>query len=120
MTVREAIDWVDEKKHNVYSGEDKLQWLSQVEAMAERLESRYDGFRPGRELGMESVLRIPAPFDQLYLRWLEGQIDYANQEYLKYNNAMTLFNSLWTEYANWYVRSHVHGGIRRFAPGGKA
>ena len=40
MTALDAIRWVDGKKHNVYSQEDKLFWLGQVEAMASRLHCR--------------------------------------------------------------------------------
>lgn len=109
MTAQEAIQWVDEKKHNVYSREDKLFWLSQVEQMAAELEARFGGEEPAGVVLPESVLRIPAPYDRLYLRWLEAQMDYTNQEYLKYNNAMAVFNALWGEFANWYCRTHLAG-----------
>lgn len=109
MTVQQAIDWIDGKKHNVYSGEDKLVWLSQVEQMAKGLAQRF-GETVETELEPQSILAIPEPFDQLYLRWMEAQIDYTSQEYLKYNNAMAIFNSLWGEYANWFCRTHLAPG----------
>ena len=114
MTAQDAISWVDGKKHNVYSREDKLFWLGQVEKMAAGLHARC-----GREEGMpqvepETVLSIPAPYDDIYLRWLEAQIDYANQEYMKYNNAMALFTALWKEYANQVRRSAPAVGRRTF------
>ena len=114
MTAREAIDWVDGKKHNVYSQEDKCFWLKQVEAMAAELHSRCGLEGETAEVALDTVLSIPAPFDRLYLRWLEGQIDYANQEYLKYNNAMGLFTALWKEYANRVRRSAPAVSRRRF------
>ena len=40
MTAWDAIRWIDDKQHNVYSVEDKLRWLSQVEAMACRLKGK--------------------------------------------------------------------------------
>lgn len=111
MTVQQAIDWVDGKKHNVYSFEDKLVWLSQVEQMAKELAQRF-AVPLETELEVDSMLAIPAPYDQLYLRWLEAQIDYTNQEYLQYNNAMAMFNTLWTEYANRFCRTHLCPGRR--------
>lgn len=112
MTAQEAILWIDEKKHNIYTREDKLLWLEQVEQMVSQLASRFG--EAGEETSEgDPVLRIPAPYDQLYLRWLEAQIDYTNQEYLKYNNAMSVFNTLWSDYANWYCRSHL-AAERRF------
>ena len=114
MTALDAIRWVDGKKHNVYSQEDKLFWLSQVEAMAARLHGRCGLEQESVEMEPETVLSIPAPFDALYLRWLEAQIDYANQEYMKYNNAMALFTALWQEYANQVRRSSPAVGRRTF------
>ena len=57
---------------------------------------------------------VPAPFDEMYIRWLEAQIDYTNQEYLKYNNAMSLFTALWQEYANSLRRCSGAVGRRNF------
>lgn len=114
MTAWDAARWVDDKQHNVYSLEDKLQWLTQAEQMAAQLRQRC-GLEPGiQPLEPETKLSIPEPFDQLYLRWLEAQIDYANQEYLKYNNAMALFSGLWQDYANFVRRNAAMDGRRKF------
>lgn len=112
MTAREAIRWVDEKLHNVYSDADKLEWLNQAESALGQLAVRYGGEGRTEKVGMDTELSAPAPFDQLYLRWLEAQIAFAGQEYLKYNNAMAVYNSLWAEYANWFVRGHMAPGSR--------
>lgn len=114
MTARDAIRWVDEKKHNVYATEDKLVWLAQVEKMAQELRQRCGLAPQAQELEPETELSIPAPYDQLYLRWLEAQIDYTNQEYLRYNNAMAIFSGLWQEYANALRRSAGTVGRRKF------
>ncbi|MGM9605296.1 MAG: hypothetical protein ACI3XG_09540 [Faecousia sp.] len=114
MTAQDVINWVDGKKHNVCSQEDKLFWLSQVEKMAAQLLARC-GLEPGETVvEPETVLSVPAPYDGLYLRWLEAQIDYTNQEYLKYNNAMALFTALWQEYANQVRRGAPAVGRRNF------
>lgn len=110
MTAQEAIRWIDEKKHNVFSLEDKLTWLNQVEAMAAELGERYGLPGEAAEVLPETVLSVPAPYDGVYLRWMEAQMDYTNQEYLHYNNAMAVFNSLWGEYAKSLCRRH--GGKR--------
>ena len=114
MTAWDAVRWVDEKKHNVYSLEDKLKWLSQLEAMDCRLRCRLGGTVSPRELTPESVLTIPEPYDQLYLRWLEAQIDYTAQEYGSYNNAMATFSALWQDYANDAARRASLRGQWRF------
>lgn len=112
MTAMEAIGWVDEKKHNLYSLEDKLLWLGQVERMASQLRGRCGLERETAPLEPESVLTVPE--DALYFRYLEAQIDYSNQEYLKYNNAMSLFTALWQEYANSLRRRLPGAGRRNF------
>ena len=112
MTALEAIRWVDEKKHNVFCLEDKLLWLSQVEQMAAQLRARCGLDTPLGPMEPETVLTVPE--NALYFRWLEAQIDYSNQEYLNYNNAMSLFTALWQEYANTLRRGSPGAGRRNF------
>ena len=59
---------------------------------------------------METELLVPAPFDEVYLRWLEAQIDYANGEYDKYNNAILMYQTAYDGYANYYNRTHMPVG----------
>lgn len=114
MTALDAIRYVDEKQHNGFCLEDKLLWLSQVELMNNALLARC-GLEPGSaQVEPETRLSIPRPYDLLYLRYLEAQIDYANQEYLKYNNAMALFQAVWQEYANSVRRSAETVSRRNF------
>lgn len=121
MTAQDAIRWIDEKKHNVFSLEDKLEWLGQVEAMAAELAARYAEKRETACILPETVLMVPAPYDGVYLRWLEAQIDYTNQEYSGYNNAMALFNALWMEYAKSVCREQLRkAGTFRYFGGGTA
>ena len=101
MTAMEAIGW-----------EDKLLWLGQVERMAAQLRRRCGLEGENTPLEPESVLSVPE--DTLYFRYLEAQIDYSNQEYLKYNNAMSLFMEQWQEYANSLRRASPGVGRRNF------
>lgn len=113
MTVQEAIRWVDEKKHNVYSVQDKLLWLTRAEAMVRQLELRYGKEQKDTALTLDASLSLPCPYDSLYLHWLEAQIDYNNREYISYNNSMAMFNALWSEFAGQYCRTHL-GKLRQF------
>ena len=56
---------------------------------------------------METVLLVPAPFENIYLRWLEAQIDYANGEYTKYNNAIITYNAEYDDFAKYYARNNM-------------
>lgn len=114
MTGWDAVRWTDEKLHNVYSAEDKLGWLNQVEKMAGELRGRCGMDGAAVTVEADTQLSIPEPYDALYLRWLEAQIHYTNQEYLKYNNAMAMFTTLWQDYANAVRRSGARAGRRKF------
>lgn len=117
MTLMEAINKTDELKHNTYPQGVKIGWLSAVDQRVKTLimdthESGetvlFSGY--GEDAKPDTVLLIPAPFDEVYLRWLEAQIDYHNGEIKKYNNAIELYNVAWQAYQNHYNRTHMPKG----------
>ena len=61
---------------------------------------------------METELLVPAPWDEMYLRWLEARIDYANAEYTRYNNSMDMFRAVYQAYRSYYNRTHMPKGTR--------
>ena len=117
MTIIEAITQIDSLKHNTYSQEQKVQWLSRLDSMVKRLiiDAHEGGddvvfTEYGDSTDLHTDMLIPSPFDEMYLRWLESQIDYTNGEYGKYNNAILMFNTSWKEYQNYYNRTHMPKG----------
>lgn len=116
MTIIEAINKLDSLKHNTYTQTDKVDWLSRLDAMVKKFiidthegdEVTFTGYDDSTDTSTE--LLIPAPFDEVYLRWMEAQIDYHNGEYEKYNNSIDMFNTAYSEYQNWYNRNHKPKG----------
>lgn len=117
MTIIEAINRIDDLKHNTYDQKDKLEWLSRLDSMVKRLiidtheggdDVSFTGYDDSTDIHTE--LLIPAPFDEAYLRWMEAQIDYSNGEYDKYNNSIEMYNTSWTGYQNYYNRTHMPKG----------
>lgn len=113
MTIMEAITKLDSLKSNVYSQADKVEWLSKLDGAVKRLiidthegseQVPFCGYTA--DTSLDTVLLVPSPFDDVYLRWMEAQIDYYNGETDRYNNAIILYNSLFEEYANFYNRTH--------------
>ena len=114
MTVMEAIAHVDTVKPNCYSQDEKLRWLSVLDGTvkAEIIDTHegaeevafapYDG-----HTDFLRELLVPAPYDEVYIRWLEAQIDYASGEYGKYNNSVKLFNTAYAAYEKYYNRTHL-------------
>jgi hypothetical protein len=56
---------------------------------------------------LSTVLLVPAPYDDVYLRWLEARIDYANGEYGKYNNSLTAYNDAYSLFERYYNRNNM-------------
>lgn len=122
MTIIGAITRVDTVKPNTYSQIDKVKWLSELDGIikAEIVDTHEGGENVSFEgyteyTDLDTKLLVPAPYDEVYIRYLEMQIDYANNEYGKYNNSMMMYNSAYTAFEKYYNRTHMpisHG--RRF------
>ena len=114
MTIIEAITRVDAIKPNTYSQIDKVKWLSELDGIikAEIIDTHeggenvaFSGYTEYTDL--DTKLLVPAPYDEVYIRYLEMQIDYANNEYGKYNNSMVMYNSVYTAFEKYYNREHM-------------
>lgn len=121
MKISEAISVVDELKPNNFTPEDKVGWLSTLDARVysqiitahqhseEILFTGYDDMTD-----QDTELLVPAPYDEMYLRWLEAMIDYQNSDDDRYNNAITLFNNAYEGYKRHYTRTHMPNSCGRF------
>ena len=114
MTIAEAISKVDALKPNTYTPEDKIGWLSNLDARVKTqiIDAHehgdhiffygYDGLADE-----ETELLVGAPYDEMYLRWLEAMIDYHNSDDDRYNNAIMLFNNAYEGFKKHYTRTHM-------------
>ena len=119
MKIIEAINRIDSLKHNTYSNNEKLAWLSRLDSMVKRL--IIDTHEDGEDItftgyddrtDMETEMLVQAPFDEVYLKWLEAQIDYTNGEYDKYNNAILVYQAAYDAFAKYYNRNHMPKGTK--------
>ena len=117
MKIIEAINKIDYLKHNTYSQDEKVGWLSRLDSMVKRLvidtheggeDITFTGYDSSTD--QDTELLVGAPYDDIYLRWLEMQIDYANGEINKYNNSSEMFNTVWQAFQNYYNRTHMPKG----------
>lgn len=122
MTIIEAINRVDALKPNSYTELDKIAWLSKLDGAVKReiidtheggediIFNGYDETTP-----VDTELLVKAPYDDLYLYWLESRIDYHNGEYGRYNNTVTTYNEAYAAYERFYNRGHMpKGGKLKF------
>ena len=119
MKIIEAIKKIDSLKHNTYSQNDKIGWMSDLDWIVKReVIDTHEGAEQVHFTGYDentdqhTVLLIPAPYDTAYLLWMEAQIDYYNGEYGKYNNAMEMFNETFEGFKNYYNRNHMPKGSK--------
>ena len=116
MKIIEAINKIDELKFNAFSQDQKVGWLSRLDTMVktqimdahEGGDVAFSGYNSDTDLHTE--LLVGAPFDEIYLRWMEAQIDYYNGEIKKYNISMSMFNTEYEAFENWYRRNHKPKG----------
>ena len=114
MTIIEAINRLDALKYNTFTSADKVEWLSRLDSAVKKLiidtheggeNVIFTGYDQDADLNTE--LLVPAPFDEMYIRWMEMQIDYANGEYDKYNNSAEMYNTSFIAYERYYKLHHM-------------
>lgn len=114
MKLIDAIQKVDALKRNTYDRDHKIDWLSRLDTMVKQQivdaheggeGTEFHGYNASTDT--ETVLLVPEPYDEMYLRWMEAQIDYHNGEYGRYNNSISAFYAVWNNYVNYYRLTHV-------------
>lgn len=109
MKVSELISFVDAIKPNAFPVSAKVAWLNEVEGMVwtevmllSPLEFVPHTYDDSTGEGDADLLVVP-PHSKLYNTYLCAMIDFANGEYDKYQNTMTLFNAHFSEFMRWYA-----------------
>lgn len=119
MTIAEAIQTVDAQRNNVCTMADKVAWLSEIDGKikheiidthADAESVPFDGYTV--DTSMNTELIAEAPYDALYIPWLESCIDRVLNETTRYNNSITRFNDKYDDYARYYNRTHMPLGKR--------
>jgi hypothetical protein len=117
MTIIEAINRINAVKPNTYDQPQKVKWLSTLDGIVKKEvidtheggeDVTFNGYTD--ETILTTNLLVPAPYDEIYIRYLEMQIDYANGEYAKYNNSTDVYNEAYTAFKRYYNRTHMPKG----------
>lgn len=114
MTIMEAINRIDAVKPNSYPQGEKIRWLNAIDGMVKsKIIDTHEGgnmvafYGYTDETPLATKLLVPAPYDEMYLFWLESKIDYSNGETGRYNNSVSMFNSAYEEFERYYNRTHM-------------
>lgn len=119
MTAGNAIARTDDLKPNLYSEDQKLEWLSILDRQLwEEVISTHEGYEeipiPAEDYSGETELLIPHPYAaDVYIPYLQARIDRENMEIGKFNQSASLYNAGADAFRNWWSRTHR---ARRRAP----
>lgn len=117
MTLMDALHRIDSIKPNSYGQAEKINWLSTLDGIikTEIMDTHegadnvvFNGYKEDTDLN--TILLVPAPYDEIYLFWLESKIDYWNGEIGKYNNSIAMYNEAYSTFAKAYNRTHKPKG----------
>ena len=120
MKAMEMIDRLDLMEPNDYSPEQKLRWLWTLDGKIYReVIKTHVGVQepfPEEYAGGEEELLVGEPYgEELYYYYLQAMVAAENGETQRYNKRMTMFNSAYQGFTNWYNRTHMphgKGGFR--------
>lgn len=119
MTIIEAINQHDTLNPNSYEQADKIKWLSTLDGIVKtEIIDTHEGaeavaFTEYTEATpLDTELLIPAPYDEVYIHFLESRVHYENEEFKKYNNAVMMYNAAFDKYKNYYNRNHMPKGTK--------
>ena len=113
-TMNSVIEHVDSVKPNVYSEDDKYQWINTLEGMVSREVMQEEA--PACELpgDADRELLVGYPYEEIYSLYVMAMIDFHNREYANYNNVMLMFQERLDQFKAWYIRHHAAGTARNF------
>ena len=113
MTIIEAINRIDAVNPNNYTQPEKVAWLSTLDGVIKKeIIDTHEGSEAvtfsgyNDETPLDTVLIVPAPYDEVYLFWLQSKIDYWNGDMGKYNNSIMMYNQAYENFEKAYNREH--------------
>lgn len=107
-TIRKIIERADINRPNAFSEEEKLRWIAYIEgkmALDVQLMDISEMYRFDYQYpdDLDKTLFVAFPHDDIYYYWLLAQIDKHNGEENRYQNSMEMYNSVLSDYLNWYI-----------------
>ena len=111
LRIVDLISQVDDLEPNQYSVEQKMKWLSLLDGQIfEEIIKTHE--EPVREsfsayTNLDEELLVSYPYgEELYSWYLQAMIAAENAESDKYDQMMGMYNSVFTQFTNWYNRTH--------------
>lgn len=120
MKIKEAIAQVADLAPDVKDTGSYILWLSRLDWQVKKEildnytdEVEYNGYTS--ETSTDTVLLVPPPYDEMYVRYLEAQLYRRLKETVNYNNAIVEFNAIYKRFEAQYNRDHTPKKPHRFS-----
>jgi hypothetical protein len=115
-TYRQVIKDVDDIRANVFSEEQKFNWLCELVAQLQAEEWRY-GVLPTPDYADDIDDNVPSPVDydlsRLYESWLRWRVNMAQEDYDLAEQDKLEYDQIRAEYRSMRIREHGPHGRRR-------
>lgn len=114
MTIQAAIDLIDSLKPNMFSDQQKVAWLSDLDGMIWREiiqthegapETTFTGY--DQDTQPDTALLAPAPYSDVYKHYLASRMDIANRDNNEYAKDMALFTTAWQTLCDYWNRTYM-------------
>ena len=108
MTALDIISRADALIPNAVPEGEKKRWVAEAEWLVE-MSLNPKGEPPSRYLPEDYQLKIPFPWDGLYLHYLEMRLYYFQGEIARHNQAKALYEAVYDGYRDYCNRSRLPG-----------
>lgn len=108
------MNTIEEIQPTSISKEIQIGWLNRLDTeLYQTVIATHEGANavdpplPAARMGDATELLVGAPYDAIYVHWLQSRIDYTLGEYGRYNNSSAMFEADRAAFTNWYNRTHM-------------
>lgn len=113
MNIGQCVARVDTLRPNAISEGEKIRWAYELDSQLRR--EFYPRYAPARrespdteEAGKNYILSASGPYEELYVYYVAGKVDLANQELELYTADAALYRSALDDFRKDYHRTHTH------------
>lgn len=103
MKITDCIAAADELRMNTLEDEQKSRWLYELDCSIAEIMGK--GI-PAWKFPDDRELLMPAPHEEVYVKYLVAMIDYYNGESELYANDISIYNQAMKEARAWWIRNN--------------
>ncbi len=113
MTIQDAITQINNVKPHHYDDATVIRWLSDLDGLLFHENVRWhrscDKIQHGPYCPdkLNTVLMVPEPYSDVYIKYCAAQIDYHNGETDRYNQSVVMFTLAQEAFIDWFNRTHM-------------